>query len=30
MLGTSVIVSEGVKHDIGDLRYREALEREIV
>ncbi len=28
-LGTSVIVIDGVKHDIGDARYREALDREI-
>jgi pimeloyl-ACP methyl ester carboxylesterase len=28
-LGTSVIVVEGVKHDIGDARYREALGREV-
>lgn len=29
-LGTSVIVIDGVKHDIGDARYREALGREIL
>lgn len=29
VFGTSVIVIDGVKHDIGDKRYREALEREI-
>ncbi len=28
-LGTSVIVIDGVKHDIGDARYREVLGREI-
>lgn len=29
-LETSVIVVEGVKHDIGDARYREALGREVM
>lgn len=29
-LSTSVIVVDGVKHDIGDKRYRDALEREIL
>ncbi len=28
-LGTSVIVVDGVKHDIGDVRYRQALYREM-
>jgi pimeloyl-ACP methyl ester carboxylesterase len=28
-LGTSVIVVEGVKHDIGDARYLDAIDREV-
>ncbi len=28
-LGTSVIVVEGAEHDIGDVRYRKALDQEI-
>lgn len=29
-LSTSVVVIDGVKHDIGDARYREMLNREII